>query len=142
MRTPISGAERLVQHLYQQKIPIAVATSSSRDSFDFKTQKYQRLFSLFSHIVAAGSDPDVKQGKPSPEVFQVCASRFKDTPKPEQCLVFEDAPNGVQAAVDAGMQVVMIPDKELDIKLCEKATLTLDSLENIQLELFGLPPFN
>lgn len=100
------------------------------------------MFALFHHIVAAGSDPEVKQGKPSPDVFLVCASRFKDKPKSEQCLVFEDAPNGVQAAVIAGMQVVMVPDKELGSKLCEKATLKLESLEEIQLELFGLPPFN
>jgi len=136
------GAERLVKHLYKNKVPIAVATSSTRDSFELKTNKYKDTFSLFHHIVTGGSDSEVKQGKPSPDIFLVCAKRFPDTPKPEMCLVLEDAPNGVTAAIKAGMQCVMVPDPHIAPEHTKEATQVLKSLEDIKPEQFGLPLLN
>lgn len=56
--------------------------------------------------------------------------------------MFEDAPNGVKAAFNAGMQVVMVPDPMLPNHYIENPTLILNSLEEFQPELFGLPPYN
>ncbi|KAK5646730.1 hypothetical protein RI129_005194 [Pyrocoelia pectoralis] len=134
------GAENLIKHLHKHKIPIAVATSSSKDSADLKTAKYKNTFDLFNHIVTGGSDPEVKHGKPSPDIFLVCASRFKDLPDPRKCLVLEDAPNGVTAAVEAGMQCIMVPDEHITREQTLHATQVLQSLKDVQLELFGLPP--
>ncbi len=50
---------------------------------------------------------EVENGKPAPDCFRAAAARM-DMP-PTACLVIEDAPTGVQAAMAAGMRVVVVP---------------------------------
>lgn len=107
----LPGAERLVRELASKQIPMAVATSSPRETFELKTQNHKDLFSLFHHVVCGSSDPEVKEGKPAPDIFQVCASRFSaPLPHPASCLVLEDSPAGVRAALAADMRCLMVPD--------------------------------
>jgi sugar-phosphatase len=46
---------------------------------------------------------DVARGKPAPDAYLMAAEKLGF--KPEDCVVFEDAPAGVKAAVSAGMRV-------------------------------------
>lgn len=84
------GAKELVLHLHKHNIPIAVATSASETATEVKTSHLRDLFNLFNHKVCGSSDPDVKQGKPAPDIFLVCASRFPDKPDPSQVSVIEN----------------------------------------------------
>ncbi|KAK9294900.1 hypothetical protein QLX08_010645 [Tetragonisca angustula] len=136
------GVEQLLRHLKQNNIPIALATSSNKENFELKTQKWKHIFDLFNHKVLGGSDPEVTNGKPAPDIFLIAAKRFTDNPDPSKCLVFEDAPNGVKAAITAGMQVVMVPDPMLPKNYIKNPTLIVNSLEEFQPELFGLPPYS
>lgn len=136
--TLMKGAERLIKHFHQLRIPMAVATSSDPASAELKTSNFPELFKLIHHVVTAD---DVLSGKPAPDVFLLAAKKFPDRPNPECCLVFEDAINGVKGARAAKMQVVMTPDKRVPEEQLGDATLVLESLEDFQPELFGLPPF-
>ena len=57
----------------------------------------------FNAIVSAN---DVSTSKPDPETFLKCATALKINPA--DCIVFEDAPKGVEAALNAGMQCVIL----------------------------------
>ncbi|XP_001946154.2 pseudouridine-5'-phosphatase-like [Acyrthosiphon pisum] len=136
----MNGVKDLLDHLCQHKIPMAIATSSSKKGFLMKTNHLKNIFSVFHHVVTGSSDPEVKNGKPAPDIFKICASRFPGSPANCKCLVFEDSPNGVTAALAAGMQVVMVPDRILPREFTANATCVLDSLEDFCPEMFSLPP--
>lgn len=50
---------------------------------------------------------EVENGKPAPDCFR--ATAMKMGAAPEECLVIEDAPSGVEAATAASMRVVVVP---------------------------------
>ena len=111
------GVERLVAHLAKHKIPMCVATGSTRAAFELKTRNHTELFAHFSLIrrilfikkahllpvtdhVVTGDDARVAHGKPAPDLFLVALGDFGPSVEPLQAkaqrtLVFEDAPNGV-----------------------------------------------
>jgi len=137
----LPGAERLLLHLNKHKIPICLATSSAGDMTAIKMSSHPKLFDLFNYKVM-GTDPEVKHGKPAPDIFFVAAEKFPDQPNFENCLVFEDSPNGVHAACLAGMQSVMVPDDMVASKQRKEATIVFNSLLDFKPEQFGLPPFD
>ena len=139
----LPGVARLIKHLVKNGVPIAIGTSSSLDALKLKTTHHAEFMTNFSHLVSATDDPEVTAGKPAPDVFLVCAKRFERPPEAGKALVFEDAPNGVRAALAAGMQAVMVPDPAIVTEeQRSEATLCLNSLEDFVPEQFGLPPFD
>jgi len=139
------GVDRLIRHLHKHGVPIAVATSSHQRHFDLKTSSHKELFSLFTHIITGDQ---VVKGKPDPEIFLKAAATFAGpggspaAPAPSQCLVFEDAPSGLQAAIAAGMPCVMVPDPNLDRALCQGADEIIGSIADWDPSKWGLPAFD
>ena len=131
------GAVELVEHLHRHQIPKAVATSSSRALFELKTQRHA-WFEQFD-LVVTGDDPEVKQGKPAPDIFLTAARRLGV--EPTCCLVFEDAPSGMRAARAAGMAVVVVPEPEMDKSRYPEADEMLDSLQDFKPERWQLPAY-
>ncbi|VDM08544.1 unnamed protein product [Wuchereria bancrofti] len=140
------GALRLVRHFHKHNIPMAICSGSSSYSFKCKTMNHKDLIDLIPLQVKCSSDPEIKEGKPSPEAYLVTMQRFRNPPvAPSNVLVFEDAPNGVLAAIRAGMNVVMVPDLRY-VKVPdegkEQIVEVLKSLEDFRPESVGLPAFD
>jgi HAD superfamily hydrolase (TIGR01509 family) len=119
------GVIKLIEHLAQHNISQAIATSSSRQNFEMKTVKHQDWLKYFE-LFTLGDDPEIKQGKPAPDIFLLTAKRLNANP--ENCLVFEDSLSGMKAAIAAGMSVVVIPDPVFDKQLFSAANQVLDSM--------------
>ena len=137
----ILGVEKLVHHFHKHNIPMAVATGSGTQAYDRKISNHKHLFQLISHVVKS-DDPELQQCKPAPDIFLLASARFPTQPtSPDHVLVFEDAPNGVTAARAAGMNVVMVPDKNMDKAKCANASMVLKSLEEFDPGEWGFPPF-
>ncbi len=135
---PLPGALRLTYHLRQSNIPQAVATSSDLHHFELKTRRHKAWFSIFDCIVT-GEDPDLREGKPAPDIFLLAARRLDADPA--HCLVIEDAPAGIQAARAAGMKVAVVPDGNLSPAEYAQADAILTSLADFDPEQWGLPAY-
>ncbi|CAF3632430.1 unnamed protein product [Rotaria sordida] len=138
----LPGAERLIQHLAAHNIPIAIGTGSSYELYMLKTSGHRELFNLFDPVVCTDAT-EIRLTKPEPDVFLACAEKFPNPPlSMSQCLVFEDGENGVQAALAAGMKVILVPSLPLstyDPLVIEHTTLTLESLLKFNPVEFVIP---
>lgn len=130
---PMPGADALTRHLHAHGIPQAVATSSTRLSLEHKLSRHGEWFGMFDAVVIAA---DVTHGKPAPDIFIEAARRIGAPP--ESCLVFEDAPIGVEAALAAGMHVVAVPEPG-HADHVRHAHAVLTSLEAFDPAEWGLP---
>jgi beta-phosphoglucomutase family hydrolase len=83
-------------------IKVACATAGDADNIAFVLDNLG-CHGFFDTVVGAH---DVDRGKPHPDLFLLAAQRM-DT-DPADCLVFEDAPHGIEAARRAGMRAVAI----------------------------------
>ena len=131
---PLAGVERLVEALHARGIPLAIGTSSSKRLCDLKlsAQPFAHRFA----VIVCSDDPEVKNAKPAPDIFLIAAARLGASP--ERCLVFEDSPKGVQAALAAGMQAIAIPDARMPREDFASALHVLDSLNDVTLADLGL----
>ena len=102
----IPGIERIVRTIHDMGIPMAIGTSAWSCNHKSKICKLQKFFSLFTVTICGD---EVREVKPSPEIFQVAASKLGDF-SPENVLVFEDAANGIKAANSAGMPCILLSD--------------------------------
>ena len=130
---PTRGARALTAHLRAHRIPQAIATSSSVRSLADKRVAHDAWFGEFEAIVTS---EDVAHGKPAPDIFLEAARRIGA--QPAACLVFEDAPLGVESALAAGMSVIALPEAGHEA-LVTSAHLVLDHLEAFDPAEWGLP---
>lgn len=98
---PVAGAADVLEKLTVDGTPYCVASSGSHERIrvGHRTTGLDRWFDeerIFS-------SQDVGRGKPAPDLFLHAADRMGVAP--ERCVVVEDSPLGVRAAVAAVMDV-------------------------------------
>ena len=101
---PKPGIPALLRSLAEEKIPLAVSTSTPTA----QAERSLRIAGIRPHFQAIIGGDQVEKGKPAPEIF-LKAARVLNTP-PEKCLALEDSAIGVESAVAANMPTIMIPD--------------------------------
>lgn len=120
----IPHVENILEHTRSTSLKIALATGSSDEKLKFIFDKVP-IRAYFDVITTADT---VHKGKPDPEVFLQAAEKLGVEPK--ECLVFEDAPMGVKAAKDAGMQCIAITTTHTKREL-QQADLVVDSYRQL-----------
>jgi beta-phosphoglucomutase family hydrolase len=121
---PVPFADVFVKQINRLNVPLALATSSRRAKMEMVMEKLNLLI-YFDTVVTGG---DVKNGKPSPDIFLQAAEKLSVSP--ENCIVFEDAQNGVKAAKNAGMKCVALAT-DLTRNSLQEADLIIDTFENL-----------
>ncbi len=97
------GAQDLVHTCRAAGLKTALASSADAIKINANLRKIGLVPEGWDAIVTG---EDVERRKPEPDIF-LCASQRLDLP-PAQCVVVEDAVNGVQAAKAAGMRCVAV----------------------------------
>jgi beta-phosphoglucomutase len=98
----MNGLEIFLRQAKQHDIKMAIGSAAIMFNLDFVLDN---LFIRHYFDVLISAD-DVSNSKPHPETYLKCADAL--AMKPHECLVFEDAPKGVECAVNANMKAIVI----------------------------------
>lgn len=98
------GLEALLDHLDQEQIQMAVASSSPRITIKHYLE-ITGISDRFNHIT---SGEDVEKSKPDPEIFVKTLAKYNVSPI--EALVLEDSISGFEAAIAAGISIAFVED--------------------------------
>jgi HAD superfamily hydrolase (TIGR01509 family) len=92
----------LLEGARRTKCKLGLATMS----YCSQVQRVINILKLDGAFDFVASRDDVENGKPDPEIYQLVSSEL-DVPA-QKCLVIEDSPSGVKAALGAGMRCIAV----------------------------------
>ncbi len=121
----VPGADALVRALPPDAW--AVVTSGS---LAVATARMKRIGLPVPDVIVTAND--VSEGKPNPAPFLLAAERLGVAP--ERCIVFEDAPAGIEAGLAGGMQVIAVVSTHSADQLT-KASAVVDRLSDVQIRV-------
>jgi len=110
-------------------LKLAIASSSPHSWVDAHAQRLG-IFHYFDKVICA-DDVGVGRVKPNPDLFLLALNQLQI--QKEAAIIFEDSPNGVLAANQAGIFVVAVPNPVTALLVIEGANLILRSLSEIPL---------
>jgi len=110
-------------------LKLAIASSSPHSWVDTHARRLG-IFDYFDKVICA-DDVGAGRTKPNPDLFLLALDRLQV--RKNEAIVFEDSPNGVQAAKSAGIFVVAVPNSVTSQLSIENANLILSSLADLSL---------
>jgi len=119
------GVQDFISDLKDSGILIALATSNTWSTVEKIFEKFD--LEKFFDVTTTGEE--VKHNKPDPEIFLLTAQKLGADP--EECLVIEDTPAGIEAAHHAGMKVIVIARDKKYAKDLKGADLIIFSFSEI-----------
>jgi pseudouridine 5'-phosphatase len=102
---PMPGLLELLDELDRLALPRCIATSSTA-SFAELALGFAGVLSRIDFVLTPA---DVRQGKPSPDIYCLAAQRMNT--QPDRMLVLEDSSVGTQAGVRSGAHVISVPTR-------------------------------
>ena len=124
------GTKELLNFCKENDYKITIA-SASDESQIYEKLNIAGIYTKFDYIVSTKS---LERGKPYPDIYIHTCNQLNVSPI--DVLVFEDSPNGIKAAYNAGCNVIMIPDLTMpDSEISYMITDTLNSLYDFLLIL-------
>ena len=104
------GLPEFLDSLQQKQIPVTIATASAKKNieFFFEHLPLSRWFDREHIVYNDGTFP----GKPAPDIFLKAVKILHCSPV--ECIVFEDAKSGIQAAKNAGIGEIIGVSSSLD----------------------------
>lgn len=126
----IAGLNSFLEKAAAHQIAMAIGTAASPFNVNY-VLNHLPIQQYFGAIITAD---DVSVSKPNPEVFLQCADKLGAAY--ENCIVFEDAPKGVEAARNAGMKAVVIKTyhSEEEFAHFDNVLMLVDDYTNPQLQ--------
>lgn len=125
---PFPGVLDLMEKAMQREdFRVAIATSGTLEKSSAVLNAAKVPYEQMVYI----NGNDVKNKKPDPELFLLAATGLGIDPA--DCVVIEDAPNGIEAAKAAGTKCIAVTNSADAAKL-QQADLICNSLEQIDLE--------
>ena len=114
----------------------AIATGSSKFNFDNKMYNLKEWQNKYIDVVVTSDN--IKKGKPNPDIFIIAAKKLGL--EPNECIVFEDGLPGVQAAISAGVKIVVAVIEEYQRQSFEE--LVYDKNKTMLIILKSLEEFD
>ena len=129
----LADVPKVLNFLKKQKIPMALGSASKNAG---PILEKVNLLSYFDTLVDGNQ---VEKAKPDPEVFLIAAENLGV--KPKNCVVFEDALAGIEAANEAGMTSIGIGEPEVLVQakynFIDFTEIDFDFLEGLIKEVGG-----
>lgn len=98
----IKGLNAFIEKAHKKGIKMAIGSAAIMFNINFVTEG----LNLEHYFPVKISADDVESSKPDPETFLKCIAGLDM--QPEDCIVFEDNPKGVESALRGGMKAVVI----------------------------------